>query len=166
MLGDVEQGEVVLVRLHVRGAVDLEAHLAKDAVEQAQSLGGGMQPPAGGRPAGQGHIHPLRNQGVFQRGLLDLLAAPGKGGFQGQFGRIGPLADRRPLLPGQSAQAGKDEHHRGAFRQVGTLPGLQAGFIADCRQLIQPALLHLRQLIEDIRFFHAKPPCYFFAPTP
>ncbi len=40
---EVEQLEVVLVRLHLARAVDLEAHLAEDAVDLAQRLGGGVQ---------------------------------------------------------------------------------------------------------------------------
>ena len=40
---DVEQAEVVLVRLHVGRVVDLEAHLGEDGVDLAQGLRGDVQ---------------------------------------------------------------------------------------------------------------------------
>jgi hypothetical protein len=60
VFGDVEQLEVVFFGLHIAAAVDLEAHVAPDAVDLAQRLRGRMEPPAPLAAPGQRYINRLR----------------------------------------------------------------------------------------------------------
>ncbi len=67
---EVEQLEVVFVRLHFPRTEDLETHLAEDAVEFPQSLGIGMEPPQGKTPPRQGHVQLFLREGAFECSLF------------------------------------------------------------------------------------------------
>lgn len=73
VLGDVEQLEVVFVGFYVAAAVDLEAHIAPDAVDLTQGLGGGVQAAAPLGTAGQGDIESSAGDGGLEFGRFQHL---------------------------------------------------------------------------------------------
>ena len=147
--GHVEQAEVVIVGLHLARAVDLEAHLAPDAVDLAQHAGGDVQPPNRGAATRQGNVQLFGLQAAAQRFGLDRFLPVGQGGFEGLLHLVGRLPDQRAQLLGRLAQPREHQHHRGAAPQVSDAPGFQPGFVVRAVQRRQPLGANL------IQFLHA-----------
>ena len=100
---DVEQTEVVLVRLHVGRVVNLEAHLGKDRVVFAEVLRGDVQAAVARRPARQGHVDRAARQLGLQRVALKRLLPLAKRGFERALDLVGLLSVSRAFFPGQGA---------------------------------------------------------------
>ena len=126
---NVEQGEVVIVELHVPAAVDLESHVGPDRVNPAQDLGGGMQAPAAGGPARQGDVELFALERVFQLRRLERFLAGGKCAFQRALDFVAALAGLRPLIGRKLAQIAKEGRERRAAAEVGCFPGGECGGI-------------------------------------
>ena len=82
---EVEQLEVVLVGLDLARAVDLEAHLAEDAVELAQDLRIGVQAPVRQRRPGRVTSSFSLAMAVCQRRFFDDAGVVRPGGFEATF---------------------------------------------------------------------------------
>ena len=72
VLRNVQQLEVVLVRLHVAAAINLESHVAPNAVNLAQCFRGRMKPTTPGLAPRQRHVNRLGGDARFQFRPLDL----------------------------------------------------------------------------------------------
>ena len=93
--------------LHLARAVDLETHLAEDAVDLAQRLGLGMQP-AGARFApGQGHIQALAFEGMRHTFLRHLFHVLVESGFERLLDLVGRPAHFGTDLGRQLWQVGQ-----------------------------------------------------------
>lgn len=68
---EVEQFEVVGVGFYVWAAVDLEAHVAEDAVDLAQGLGGWVEAAVGWFSAGQGDVYGGLGEAGFDFGFFN-----------------------------------------------------------------------------------------------
>ena len=121
--GEVEQLEVVFVRLDLAAAEDLEAHLAEHAVKLAQHLRVGVQPARVQRPARQGHIHFLFGDGLRQRGFFERLRLFGQRSFERYLHAVGGLPHLRTQLRGELAQALEGRRDGGVLAKVRIAPG-------------------------------------------
>jgi len=125
VVGEVEQLEVHLVRLDVGAAVDLEAHVAEDAVDFAQGAGDDVQAAVGGAAAGQGHVERPGGHLRAQFGRFGLGQPLVVGRLQLGLDLVEPAAERRPLFGAQRPQVARQQVDSALLAQRLAVPGGQ-----------------------------------------
>ena len=119
---NVQQLEIVLVRLHLRRLVYLEPHLGENLPQPAQRARAQMEMARCDGTSRQGDIQRFLGQGGFQLGLADRRLPRGEVGLQTGLDLVGEPPHLRAILRGELSQTAEQVGELTAPPQEAAVP--------------------------------------------
>ena len=145
----IEQLKVELIGFDFRAFPDLESHLAQNAVDGAQHLGGRMQPTNGRRTTGEGNIDLVRFEGMLTGNTLQLRLGAFERLFERRARRIEACAGNRTFFRRKRTESAAQAGKCALFAEVRTFPLRKRRQIGDLFQRCEGFLFELVQLIDQ-----------------